>query len=86
MRLNCLDHYQGTITRFDPPVLGDDGIICGQAKVPVIRAFGSTQTGQKVCAHIHGAFPYLYVEYSDSLEQDGGRCIATRSRTLLRWR
>ena len=75
MRLNCLDHYQGTPTEFDPNVFGGhEAVQKGQApKVPVIRAFGSTPTGQKVCAHIHGAFPYLYVEYRESLEQDDGK-------------
>ncbi|EEY15871.1 DNA polymerase zeta catalytic subunit [Verticillium alfalfae VaMs.102] len=72
VRLNCLDHYQGTSTRFDPQLRND--VHPSQAakgpKVPIVRAFGSTETGQKVCAHIHGAFPYMYVEYSGSLEQD----------------
>ena len=71
VRLNCLDHYQAIPTEFDPPIFESlDGNKKSQAKVPVIRAFGSTPTGQKVCAHIHGAFPYLYVEYQDSLEPD----------------
>ncbi|KAM0325114.1 hypothetical protein ACHAQA_007653 [Verticillium albo-atrum] len=72
VRLNCLDHYQATSTRYDPQLRND--IHPSQAakgpKVPVVRAFGSTETGQKVCAHIHGAFPYLYVEYSGSLDQE----------------
>jgi DNA polymerase zeta len=38
----------------------------------VIRVFGSTETGQKVCAHIHGAFPYLFVEYKGSLKAEEG--------------
>lgn len=43
-----------------------------QPKVPVIRVFGSTETGQKVCAHIHGAFPYLYIEYRGPLDKATG--------------
>ncbi|KAF4119849.1 DNA polymerase zeta [Geosmithia morbida] len=69
VRLNCIDHYQATATRYDPQLRND--IRPSQdskgPKVPVIRVFGSTQTGQKVCAHIHGAFPYLFVEYDGSL-------------------
>ncbi|KFA75353.1 hypothetical protein S40288_02003 [Stachybotrys chartarum IBT 40288] len=72
VRLNCIDHYQATPTRFDPQLRKD--VRPSQAskgtKVPVVRVFGSTETGQKVCAHIHGAFPYLYVEYEGSLDPE----------------
>ncbi|KAF7563891.1 hypothetical protein G7046_g234 [Stylonectria norvegica] len=72
VRLNCIDHYQATPTRYDPQLRND--VRPSQAskgpKVPVVRVFGSTETGQKVCAHIHGAFPYLYVEYPDSIEPE----------------
>lgn len=74
VRLNCIDHYQAIPTRYDP-VLRNDGGQDRKTKdfrLPVIRVFGSTETGQKVCAHIHGAFPYLYVEYTGSLEPDEG--------------
>ncbi|KAJ3483431.1 hypothetical protein NLG97_g7306 [Lecanicillium saksenae] len=72
VRLNCIDSYQATPTPYDPQLRND--IRPSQAakgpKVPVIRIFGSTETGQKVCAHIHGAFPYLFVEYEGGLSQD----------------
>ncbi|KAI9739958.1 MAG: DNA polymerase zeta [Claussenomyces sp. TS43310] len=65
VRLNCIDHYQSSPTQFDPQLRRD--VVPSQRykepEVPVIRVFGSTETGQKVCAHIHGAFPYLYIEY-----------------------
>ncbi|KAL8921078.1 MAG: hypothetical protein Q9172_004200 [Xanthocarpia lactea] len=72
VRLNCVDHYQGLPTEFDPrlPWRPDQSKQRDAAKVPVIRVFGATETGQKVCAHIHGAFPYLYIEYHGSLIPD----------------
>ncbi|GAB1311973.1 DNA polymerase zeta [Madurella fahalii] len=71
VRLNCIDHYQATPTRYDPQLRNDvrPSQAARQPKVPVIRVFGSTETGQKVCAHIHGAFPYLYVEYRGPLDK-----------------
>ncbi|KAF2146268.1 uncharacterized protein K452DRAFT_263960 [Aplosporella prunicola CBS 121167] len=66
-RLDCLDHYESTPTELDPQLhrsLGQTSYT-----VPVIRVFGATETGQRVCAHIHGALPYLYLEYDGSLEQ-----------------
>ncbi|XP_066138537.1 DNA polymerase zeta catalytic subunit isoform X3 [Euwallacea fornicatus] len=33
------------------------------SQVPVIRCFGSLETGKKICVHIHGIFPYLYIPY-----------------------
>jgi DNA polymerase zeta len=78
VRLNCIDNYQGTPTSFDPQLRKNvaPSQRHNEAKVPVIRVFGSTETGQKVCAHIHGAFPYLYVEYTESLDPDEGMSIS----------
>ncbi|KAF1941544.1 hypothetical protein EJ02DRAFT_377518, partial [Clathrospora elynae] len=71
-RLNCIDHYQAAPTDLDPILHRNHGPSgrLGAPQVPVIRAFGVTETGQKVCAHIHGALPYLYLEYGGSLEKD----------------
>ncbi|OAG06859.1 uncharacterized protein CC84DRAFT_1142989 [Paraphaeosphaeria sporulosa] len=73
-RLNCIDHYQAVPTDLDPVLRRVPGISQHQRapQVPVIRVFGATETGQKVCAHIHGALPYLYLEYTGSLDQDAG--------------
>ncbi|KAK2733334.1 DNA polymerase zeta [Myotisia sp. PD_48] len=67
--LNCVDHYQAIPSDLDPELPRNNGLLDEKSKpkVPVIRVFGATQTGQKVCAHIHGAFPYLYVQYQGSL-------------------
>lgn len=77
VRLNCIDDYQAVPTEFDPPVPFTNGASqrTARPKVPVIRAFGATETGQKVCVHIHGAFPYLYIEYRGGLGQDEGRSV-----------
>jgi hypothetical protein len=74
-RLNCIDHYQAAPTELDPLLRRNAGLSQRQAapQVPIIRAFGATETGQKVCAHIHGALPYLYLEYNGTLEKDVGR-------------
>jgi DNA polymerase zeta len=75
-RLNCIDNYQAAPTDLDPPLRRKHGPAgrLDAPQVPVIRAFGATETGQKVCAHIHGALPYLYLEYSGSLESEVGGC------------
>lgn len=74
LRLNCVDHYQSHPTEFDPPLFGQHGSTQQKnaPQVPVIRVFGATESGQKVCAHIHGALPYLFIEYQGSLEPDQG--------------
>lgn len=74
VRLNCVDHYQAIPTEFDPslPIRDDKEQEKTAPKVPVIRVFGATETGQKVCAHIHGAFPYLFIQYTGSLIPDDG--------------
>lgn len=74
IRLNCIDHYQANPTDFDPPLPTRDATSQKHLApgVPVIRVFGTTETGQKACAHIHGAFPYLYIEYDGILAQDEG--------------
>ena len=80
VRLNCVDHYQANPTDFDPklPRIHRSSQSKILPKVPVIRVFGATETGQKVCAHIHGAFPYLYIDYNGSLAPEAGKVARTR--------
>ncbi|KAJ8952657.1 hypothetical protein NQ318_020972, partial [Aromia moschata] len=67
IRIINLDSYMS------PPVQGLDvvysdfrGALINQ--VPIIRLFGSTPTGQKICVHIHGVFPYFYIPYDGTQE------------------
>ena len=78
VRLNCVDHYQAVPTELDPALGGHSS--SSQRRnaphVPVIRAFGATETGQKVCAHIHGALPYLYLKYDEGLANEEGKFLS----------
>ncbi|CEP18773.1 hypothetical protein [Parasitella parasitica] len=61
VRIVNLDHYMadpGPLDRSYTPF--SDEKLC---KVPVLRIFGSTNVGQKVCLHIHQVFPYFFVPY-----------------------
>jgi DNA polymerase zeta len=75
VRLNCIDHYQAKPTRYDPLLRNDvrASQLHKEPRIPVIRIFGSTEAGQKVCAHIHGAFPYLFIEYHGPLDRATGK-------------
>lgn len=75
VRLNNIDTYQHAASDLDPQLWGSQGSTqrANAPQVPVIRVFGATESGQKVCAHIHGALPYLYIEYRGALDKDAGK-------------
>jgi len=71
VKLNNIDWYRSLPTDLDPTlpiVSAAEGI----PPVPILRIFGATESGQRVCAHIHGVFPYLYVEYPGAYFKDDG--------------
>lgn len=35
-------------------------------QVPIIRIFGITQNKKKICANVHGVFPYFYVPCAET--------------------
>ncbi|EST07879.1 DNA-directed DNA polymerase, family B, multifunctional domain protein [Kalmanozyma brasiliensis GHG001] len=39
-------------------------------KVPILRIFGATPAGQRVCVHVHNVYPYCYIQYKGSLDPD----------------
>lgn len=52
-----------------PPGPHDDELARSK-RVPVLRAFGTTETKETVCVHIHGAYPYCYIPYTHRLEPE----------------
>ncbi|SGY31587.1 BQ5605_C002g01244 [Microbotryum silenes-dioicae] len=60
------------------------GPVPPMSTVPVIRIFGATDRGKRVMAHIHGAFPYVYIKYlGASLEPDAVNAYIKRLARAL---
>lgn len=89
LRIVTLDYYMA------PPLPDLDACyssLQGQpiAEVPVVRIFGTTLAGQKMCLHLHKAFPYFYVPYDQDLPQDITaasafvRCLASAIEKALK--
>ena len=70
VRLINIDHvltFPGPLDRTECPFNAE-----GQPlrKVPVLRIFGATPAGQRVCMHVHNVYPYCFIRYKASLEPD----------------
>ena len=84
LKLVCMDYYiqRGSVQGMDACWSRLEGNVIHTC--PVVRLFGCTPGGQKMCLHLHHAFPYFYVEYGNDLPNDSldsGACyllIGTR--------
>ena len=63
VRVNQIDH-----TLVAPGPLDNSTL----PRVPIIRVYGESSTGQKACVHIHQAYPYFFVEYPGKMNPDSG--------------
>lgn len=43
-------------------------------RVPVLRIYGASTSGQTACIHVHQVYPYFYVEYSGQISPRHGKC------------
>lgn len=69
VRIVTMDYYMS------PPLDGLDNSYSTYRgseikKVPIIRCFGSTNTGYKVCLHVHQVLPYFYIPYDGCMPQE----------------
>ncbi|KAF8846392.1 hypothetical protein BDN67DRAFT_940224 [Paxillus ammoniavirescens] len=52
-------------------------------RVPIIRIYGASSTGEKTCVHVHQVYPYFFVEYPGRMTPDHvSRYIAKLSVSL----
>ncbi|KAG5454785.1 DNA polymerase zeta catalytic subunit [Clonorchis sinensis] len=49
------------------------------SKLPVIRLYGTTPSGQKVCANVHGYLPHLFVELPERVDSASPQCDFVRA-------
>ena len=61
VRLVTMDHYMSDPVTSDLDPVYSSFRSSPVRKVPVLRIFGPTSTGQKTCLHIHGILPYMFV-------------------------
>ncbi|KAJ2756716.1 DNA polymerase zeta, partial [Coemansia nantahalensis] len=59
-----IDSYQAPPTAKDRALNAPFNIFDAPlARVPVIRVFGATGSGQRVCLHVHQVWPHMHVRY-----------------------
>ena len=70
VRLINIDHILTVPTPFDRTSCAFNAEGQPLRKVPVLRLFGATPAGQRVCLYIHNVYPYCYIQYKGSLDPD----------------
>lgn len=46
-------------------------------RVPVVRIYGASSTGEKACVHVHQVYPYFFVEYPGNMTPDHGKPVCS---------
>jgi DNA polymerase zeta len=72
IQLNNVDSYQFPPGKLDIDSYEDLRGVFRLPQVPVVRIFGTTDKGVNATVHVHGVFPYFYIEYEGDLNQDKG--------------
>ncbi|TKY87343.1 hypothetical protein EX895_004020 [Sporisorium graminicola] len=70
VRLINIDHVLTVPTPLDRTQCAFNAEGQSLRKVPILRIFGATPAGQRVCLHIHNVYPYCYIQYKGSLDPD----------------
>lgn len=66
VRINQIDY-----TMIQPGLLDNSSL----PRVPILRIYGESSVGQKACVHIHQAYPYFFVEYTQKLDPPSGEAF-----------
>lgn len=75
VRINQID---STVVKAGPL---DDSTL---PRAPVLRVYGQSSLGRKVCLHIHQVYPYFFVEYGGQTDPVSGKSLHGRLRKQLR--
>ncbi|CBQ72168.1 probable catalytic subunit of DNA polymerase zeta UPR-1 [Sporisorium reilianum SRZ2] len=70
VRLINIDHVLTVPTPLDRTQCAFNAEGQSLRKVPILRIFGATPAGQRVCLHVHNVYPYCYIQYKGSLDPD----------------
>lgn len=66
VRINQIDSTVSKAGPLDDPVL---------ARAPILRIYGKSSLGKKVCLHVHQVYPYFFIEYIGKTDPDSGESI-----------